>query len=56
MVTVSPITTGLTGGNGATYETVDVMTFIGRMVQHTMSKGFRRIRYYGVQATKTLPR
>jgi hypothetical protein len=36
-----------------TYETVDVMTFIGRMVQHTMSKGFKRIRYYGVQATKT---
>ena len=28
-------------------------TFIGRMVQHTMSKGFKRIRYYGVQATKT---
>ena len=37
----------------STYETVDVMTFIGRMVQHTMSKGFKRIRYYGVQATKT---
>jgi Putative transposase/Transposase zinc-binding domain len=36
------------------YETVDVMTFIGRMVQHTMPKGFKRIRYYGVQATKTL--
>jgi hypothetical protein len=35
------------------YETVDVMTFIGRMVQHTMPKGFKRIRYYGVQATKT---
>jgi hypothetical protein len=34
-------------------ETVDVQTFIGRMVQHTMSKGFQRIRYYGVQATKT---
>ena len=31
--------------------TVD--TFIGRMVQHTMPKGFKRIRYYGVQATKT---
>src|SRR5437764_1268808 len=28
-------------------------TFIGRMVQHTMPKGFKRIRYYGVQATKT---
>jgi Putative transposase len=36
-----------------TYETVDVMTFIGRMIQHTMPKGFKRIRYYGVQATKT---
>jgi hypothetical protein len=35
------------------HETVDVDTFIGRMVQHTMSKGFKRIRYYGVQATKT---
>ena len=29
------------------------MTFIGRLVQHTMSKGFTRSRYYGVQATKT---
>src|SRR5438128_11893582 len=29
------------------------MTFIGRMVQHTMPKGFKRIRYDGVQATKT---
>jgi hypothetical protein len=35
------------------HETVDVDTFIGRMVQHTMPKGFQRIRYYGVQATKT---
>jgi predicted SnoaL-like aldol condensation-catalyzing enzyme len=34
-------------------ETVEVDTFIGRMVQHTMPKGFKRIRYYGVQATKT---
>ena len=32
------------------YETVPVDTFIGRMVQHTMPKGFKRIRYYGVQA------
>ena len=32
---------------------MDVDTFIGRMVQHTVSKGFKRIRYYGVQATKT---
>jgi hypothetical protein len=35
------------------HATVDVDTFIGRMVQHTMPKGFKRIRYYGVQATKT---
>jgi hypothetical protein len=34
-------------------ETVDVFTFIGRMIQHTFAKGFKRIRYYGVQATKT---
>ena len=34
-------------------ETIDVDTFIGRMIQHTMPKGFKRIRYYGVQATKT---
>ena len=34
-------------------ETVNVYTFIGRMVQHTFSKGFKRVRYYGVQATKT---
>jgi hypothetical protein len=35
------------------HETVPVATFIGRMVQHTMPKGCKRIRYYGVQATKT---
>jgi hypothetical protein len=35
------------------HETVPVATFIGRMVQHTLPKGFQRIRYYGVQATKT---
>jgi len=35
------------------HDTVDVDTFIGRMVQHTLPKGFKRIRYYGVQATKT---
>jgi hypothetical protein len=34
-------------------ERVDVYTFIGRMVQHTFPKGFQRIRYDGVQATKT---
>jgi len=33
------------------HETVDVDTFIGRMVQHTRPKGFKRIRYDGVQAT-----
>jgi hypothetical protein len=35
------------------YETSTVDTCIGRMVQHTMPKGFKRIRYTGVQATKT---
>jgi hypothetical protein len=35
------------------HETVEVATFIGRMVQHTVAKGFKRIRYDGVQATKT---
>ncbi len=34
-------------------ETVEVYTFIGRMVQHGFAKGFQRVRYYGVQATKT---
>jgi hypothetical protein len=27
------------------HETVDVHTFIGRMVQHALPKGFKRIRY-----------
>jgi hypothetical protein len=36
------------------HETVEVHTFIGRMVQHALPKGFKRIRYEGVQATKTL--
>ena len=35
------------------HETVEVYTFIGRMIQHVFAKGFKRIRYYGVQATKT---
>jgi hypothetical protein len=35
------------------HETVAVERFIGRMVQHTAPKGFKRIRYYGMQATKT---
>ena len=33
---------------------VEVYTFIGRMIQHMVPKGFKRIRYDGVQATKTL--
>jgi putative transposase/transposase-like zinc-binding protein len=35
------------------HETVTVDMFIGRMVQHIVPKGFKRIRYAGVQATKT---
>jgi len=31
---------------------VDVLTFIGRMVQHIMPKNFQRVRYFGLQATK----
>ncbi len=34
-------------------ESVGVYTFIGRIIQHVLPKGFQRIRYYGVQATKT---
>jgi hypothetical protein len=34
-------------------ETVEVYTFIGRMIQHVLPKSFQRIRYDGVQATKT---
>ena len=30
------------------HETLPVMTFIGRMVQHILPKGFHRIRYYGL--------
>ncbi len=30
---------------------VPVLTFIGRMVQHILPKGFHRIRYYGLQAS-----
>jgi hypothetical protein len=37
-------------------ETVSVDTFIGRMIQHVLPKGFQRIRYYGLQATKTFSR
>ena len=35
------------------WERVDVYTFIGRMIQHSFAKGFKRLRYYGVQATTT---
>ena len=34
-------------------ETVTAIVFVGRMVQHILPKGFQRIRYYGLQATKT---
>ncbi len=34
------------------FETVDVDTFIGRMVQHIMPKHFHRVRYYGLESTK----
>jgi hypothetical protein len=34
-------------------ETVEVYTFIGRMIQPVFPKGFQRVRYDGVQATKT---
>ena len=30
---------------------IDVLRFIGRMVQHILPKGFQRIRYYGLHAT-----
>ena len=40
--------------NAKKVETVDIMTFMGRMVQHILPKGFQRMRYYGLQATKTL--
>ena len=39
--------------NARKVETVEVDVFIGRMVQHIMPKGFQRVRYYGLQATKT---
>lgn len=35
------------------YERVDVFTFIGRMIQHIFPKWFQRVRYYGLEATKT---
>ncbi len=36
---------------GKKTEVVSRETFIGRMVQHILPKGFQRIRYYGLQAT-----
>jgi Putative transposase/Transposase zinc-binding domain len=38
-------------GGKRSEETVSRETFIGRMVQHILPKGFQRIRYYGLQAT-----
>lgn len=38
---------------GRVYETVDAQTFIGRMVQHILPRGFQRVRYYGLQATSS---
>ena len=35
------------------FERVDVYTFIGRMVQHIFPKWFQRVRYYGLEATRT---
>ena len=32
-------------------EEVSAITFIGRMVQHILPKGFQRVRYYGLHAT-----
>jgi len=34
-------------------EKVDVITFIGRLVQQILPKWFQVVRYYGLQATKT---
>ena len=49
----SPITIARIRASGWSRKRVDVYTFIGRMIQHVFPKGFKRIRYYGVQATKT---
>ena len=32
------------------HETLPVLRFIGRMVQHILPKGFQRIRYYGIHS------
>lgn len=34
------------------HETVPVLRFIGRMVQHILPKGFQRIRYYGLHGSR----
>ncbi|WP_150138077.1 transposase [Candidatus Enterovibrio escicola] len=34
-----------------TYETVDIQVFVGRLAQHSLPKGFQRVRYFGLQAT-----
>ncbi len=34
-------------------ETVDVYTFIGRMVQHILPKWFQRVRYFGLESTQS---
>ena len=38
------------------HATVAVATLIGRMMQHAMPKGCKRLRYDGVPATKTFPK
>ena len=37
-------------------ECLSAFRFIGRMVQHILPKGFKRVRYYGLQATRTFNR
>lgn len=37
-------------------DTIDVLKFIGLMVQHILPKGFQRIRYYGLHATCKRPK
>jgi len=37
-------------------EIVSVLTFIGRMIQQLLPKGFKKVRYYGLQATSSYER
>ena len=37
-------------------DTVDVLKFIGLMVQHILPKGFQRVRYFGLHATCKRPK